>query len=126
LRSAPIYVLPAHNEGLPVSVLEAIAAGAAVVTTQVGGFPQLITDGVHWTPVEPGDLDGLAAALNTLLGDRATQNRCAPTAIWWRGVAIGLFWQSFGAWAFAAPFIALVIPPSPSRLSFYDHKLRSC
>lgn len=58
-------------------MLEAIAAGAAVVTTQLGGLPEFIIDGVHWTPVELGDLDGLAAALNTLLGDRATQNRMA-------------------------------------------------
>lgn len=77
LRSAPIYVLPSHNEGLPVSVLEAMAAGAAVVTTRVGGLPELVTDGVHGTLVEPGDLDGLAEALNTLLGDRAMQNRMA-------------------------------------------------
>ena len=48
------------------SVLEAMAAGAAVVTTRVGGLPELITDGVDGMLLEPGDLDGLAAALRTL------------------------------------------------------------
>ena len=69
LRSAPIYVLPSYNEGLPMSVLEAMAAGAAVMTTRVGGLPELITDGVDGTLLEPGDLDGLATGLRTLLDD---------------------------------------------------------
>lgn len=74
-----------------------------------------------------GELVALAsyAALHFYLVRAVGPLRYAPTVIWWLGVAIGLFWQSFGAWAFAAPLVALLIPPSPSRLSFYYHKLRS-
>jgi glycosyltransferase involved in cell wall biosynthesis len=69
LRSAAIYVLPSYNEGLPMSVLEAMAAGLAVVTTRVGGLPELITDGVDGRLLEPGDLKGLSAALCDMLAD---------------------------------------------------------
>jgi PST family polysaccharide transporter len=47
-----------------------------------------------------------------------------PTFIWWIGIAIGLFWRDLGIWAIAAPFVALAIPPSPSRVIFYYHKIR--
>ncbi len=77
LQSATIYVLPSHNEGLPMSVLEAMAAGTAVVTTRVGGLPELITDGVDGTLLEPGDVNGLAAALLVLLNDDARRARIA-------------------------------------------------
>lgn len=69
LRSCAIYVLPSYNEGLPMSVLEAMAAGLAVITTHVGGLPELITDGVDGRLLAPGDRDGLARALHDLLSD---------------------------------------------------------
>jgi PST family polysaccharide transporter len=47
-----------------------------------------------------------------------------PTAIWWLGIAIGLFWRDLGLWAISACFLALVVPPSPSRLLFYYHMLK--
>ncbi len=39
-----------------------------------------------------------------------------PTAVWWIGVAIGLFWRELGPWAIAAPIAALLVPPSPDRI----------
>jgi glycosyltransferase involved in cell wall biosynthesis len=77
LRSSPIYVLPSYNEGLPMGVLEAMAAGAAVVTTRVGGIPELVTDGIDGTLLDPGDLDGLTNALRVLLSDTALRMRIA-------------------------------------------------
>lgn len=69
LEKASIFALPSYNEGLPMSVLEAMAAGLAVVTTRVGGIPELITDSVDGMLLEPGNPQKLADAIATLLDD---------------------------------------------------------
>jgi glycosyltransferase involved in cell wall biosynthesis len=57
------------NEGTPVSVIEASAAGKAVVGTWVGGMPSVIQDGVTGLLVPPGEEEALAAAMTRLLAD---------------------------------------------------------
>lgn len=69
LARASIYCLPSWNEGLPMSVLEAMSAGLPVVSTPVGGIPEAITEGVTGLLVQPGDIKNLAAALCKLLQD---------------------------------------------------------
>jgi glycosyltransferase involved in cell wall biosynthesis len=77
LRRSGIYVLPSYNEGLPMSVLEAMAAGLAVITTRVGGIPELITDGVDGLLIEPGDKEGLRQSIEALLRDGELRRRLA-------------------------------------------------
>lgn len=67
LAEATIFVLPSYAEGLPMSILEAMAAGLVVVATTVGGIPEAITDGVEGYLIEPGDIDSLTYALSHLL-----------------------------------------------------------
>jgi glycosyltransferase involved in cell wall biosynthesis len=67
LREACVYALPSYAEGLPMSVLEAMASGLPIVSTRVGGIPEAVTDGVEGFLVEPGDVAAIAERLNRLL-----------------------------------------------------------
>lgn len=69
LAEADVLVLPSYDEVLPLVVLEALANGVAVICTAVGEVPSLLTDRVNALYVKPGDVDGIAAALQRLLGD---------------------------------------------------------
>lgn len=71
LSSASIFALPSYAEGLPVSILEAMAAGLPVISTPVGGIPEAVSDGVEGFLVRPGDVSGLAGALDLLLGNES-------------------------------------------------------
>lgn len=80
LSAADIYVLPSYNEGLPMGILEAMAYKAAVISTTVGGIPELITDGENGRLIAPGDVDTLAEALLALAGDATERLRLAANA----------------------------------------------
>jgi glycosyltransferase involved in cell wall biosynthesis len=62
-------LLPSANEGTPVSVIEALAAGRPAVATRVGGVPDVLRDGVDGFLVEVGDAQGLADRLAELAAD---------------------------------------------------------
>lgn len=74
-RTCDIYVLPAYFEGMPVSILEAMAYGKPIVSTPVGGIPELVEDGRNGYLVPPGDSAALAARLRTLLADPSLRQR---------------------------------------------------
>jgi glycosyltransferase involved in cell wall biosynthesis len=62
-----IFVLPSLNEGLPMTILEAMAASRPVIATRVGAVPGVIKDGETGLLVEPGDIHGLRSAIARLL-----------------------------------------------------------
>jgi glycosyltransferase involved in cell wall biosynthesis len=64
-----IFVLPSLNEGLPMTILEAMAASRPVIATRVGAIPSVIKDGETGLLVDPGDINGLRDALTRLLTD---------------------------------------------------------
>jgi len=70
LTRAWVFCLPSHDEGKPIALLEAMAAGVACAATPVGGIPDLITDGVNGAIVPVGDADALSVALKSLLTSR--------------------------------------------------------
>ncbi|MGZ4875384.1 MAG: glycosyltransferase family 4 protein [Candidatus Angelobacter sp.] len=64
-----IFVLPSLNEGLPMTILEAMAASKPVIATKVGAIPTLIRNGETGLLVEARDTDGLRKAIARLLSD---------------------------------------------------------
>jgi len=69
LQASDIFVLPSRREGLPRSIMEAMAAGKPVVATDVRGSRDLVEHGVTGLLVELGDVEGLAQALLQLIRD---------------------------------------------------------
>ena len=69
LRDVDILVVPSHNEGMPYVVLEAMAAGCAVVAFAVGGIPEIIGSGDLGVLVDPGDVAAMAGEVTALAGD---------------------------------------------------------
>jgi glycosyltransferase involved in cell wall biosynthesis len=74
---ADLFVLPSHQEGLPVALMEAMSAGLPVVATIVGGVPDIVTDGVEGLLVPPGRADLLAQAVMRVAQDAALRSRLA-------------------------------------------------
>ena len=70
LFSIDIFVLPSLREGLPLTILEAMACGKPVIATNVGGIPEIVIDGVSGILVPPKDPEALYRAMDQLLNDR--------------------------------------------------------
>lgn len=85
-RQASVVALPCRvgrdgdQDGLPVTLVEAMASGVPVVSTPVAGIPELVLDGETGLLVPPGDPQGLAAALRRLLDDPRLRERLAAAA----------------------------------------------
>jgi glycosyltransferase involved in cell wall biosynthesis len=77
LSALDIFVLSSEREGLPVSLLEAMAASRPVVATQVGGIPQVIQDRHNGLLVPPHDPAGLAKAIIALIKDSTLRESMA-------------------------------------------------
>jgi glycosyltransferase involved in cell wall biosynthesis len=75
LAASDVFVLSSRSEGMPMSILEAMAAGLPVVASAVGGIPEIVRDGETGLLVPPGDADALAAALGRLLDDDGLRRR---------------------------------------------------
>jgi glycosyltransferase involved in cell wall biosynthesis len=67
LSEADVFVLPSYNEGLPMALLEAMSWGLPSITTPVGGIPEVITHKDTGLLVNPGDVQQLAEALESLI-----------------------------------------------------------
>lgn len=80
LGDADIFCLPSFSEGLPVSLMEAMARGVPVVTTWISGIPELAQNEVTALTVPAGNAQALASALERLAGDDALRSRLVGEA----------------------------------------------
>ena len=67
LHASDVFVISSRTEGLPIGLLEAMAVGLPVVSTRVGGIPNVIEDGVTGVLVDPLDAQALGAAIERVL-----------------------------------------------------------
>ncbi|MBW8885571.1 MAG: glycosyltransferase family 4 protein, partial [Planctomycetia bacterium] len=75
-----IFVLTSRNEGTPVALIEAMAAGVPTVSTDVGGVRDVIASEAMGVLVPFGDADALAAAVSQLASDTGRRTEIATSA----------------------------------------------
>ena len=78
---ADIYVQTPDIDNMPLSVLEAFASGLPVVSTNVGGVPAMLTDGVHGLLAPANDDEAIAAHVMTLLESPEYARQLAAAAV---------------------------------------------
>jgi glycosyltransferase involved in cell wall biosynthesis len=81
LTAADFFVLPSLAEGLPLSVLEAMAHALPVVATPVGGIPEVITHGLNGLLVPVNEPEALSRAIAELIRDPALRQSLGGTAL---------------------------------------------
>ncbi|WP_206070104.1 glycosyltransferase family 4 protein [Nodosilinea sp. P-1105] len=80
LADADVFVLPSYNEGLPMALLEAMSWSLPVITTPVGGIPEVISHEENGYLVNPGDIESLTAALSNFINDAELRIRLGLNA----------------------------------------------
>lgn len=80
LAQADIFVLPSYNEGLPMALLEAMSWGLPVITTSVGGIPDLVTHNQTGLLLQPGDIPQLSELLELTIKDERLRLRLGNAA----------------------------------------------
>ena len=77
LKELDVVICASRNEGTPVALIEAMAAGIPVLSTDVGGVADLVTHGLTGWLVSPGDPDAMASGIRHLLDDGPLRGRLA-------------------------------------------------
>jgi glycosyltransferase involved in cell wall biosynthesis len=74
-NSSDIFILPSYTEGFPMCILEAMASGLPIVSTNVGAIPEFIEEEENGFLVKPGDIKGIVYKIETLLNDKILREK---------------------------------------------------
>jgi glycosyltransferase involved in cell wall biosynthesis len=69
-NSADIFILPSYTEGFPLCILEAMASGLPIVSTNVGAIPEVVEEGKNGFLFEPGDIDTIISKIEFLINNK--------------------------------------------------------
>jgi len=75
LQKCSTFILPSYHEGMPMAVLEAMSYGLATISTNAGGIPRIIEQGMSGIRVEAGDVEAITETLVDVLGDDEKRTR---------------------------------------------------
>ena len=95
LMTHQVCVLSTHYEGMPLSLVEGMAAGCAVVGSAVTGVKEVLNDGINGRLVPHADPAALAGALEGLLRDRLPRRWCCPGPRHSTGFSLELMTQRY-------------------------------
>lgn len=80
-KEASVFCLPSYAEGFPMAVLDAFSYGIPVITTPVGGIPDVAIDGENMLLFNPGDVNALANCMERLIMDEQLQKRLGKASL---------------------------------------------
>ena len=80
LGISDVFVLPSYYEGMPMSIIEAMRSGKAIISTKVGAIPDMIEAGVSGILINPGSPDEIADSILTLKGDIPLREKLSSQA----------------------------------------------
>lgn len=75
MSKSMINCLPSYNEGLPMTILETMAAGIPNISTNIASIPEVIHEGENGYLINPGDVDALVERLRTLINERGLREK---------------------------------------------------
>jgi glycosyltransferase involved in cell wall biosynthesis len=110
-----VAVLASDREGAPLSLLEYMSLGRAIVATRVGGVPDIVVDGRHACLVGPGNAAELQAAIGRLLDDPAERDRLGRAAAARQAEAFDLVTTTRQIEGLYLELIAARYPPTAPR-----------
>jgi glycosyltransferase involved in cell wall biosynthesis/GT2 family glycosyltransferase len=126
LRGIDVLVCSSRDEAMPVTILEALSLGKAIISTKVGGIAEILTDGHDALLVKPDDPDALAGAMERLLNDPKLARQLSQNAreTFAKNFTLNRFGAGFRALVdevTARPSLAVV--ESSPQLLFVSHDL---
>ncbi len=80
-KESMIFCLPSYAEGFPMAVLDAWAYGLPVITTPVGGIPDIAKDGENMLLFNPGDIDTLSGQIKRMIDDEDLRKSIAEESV---------------------------------------------